>query len=93
MTDSAPSEWSDEILKPESSDTMRPQSKEGLGEKSKSKERNRPRTPKKYPPGSADDIEETESLWRKANSTEDDSDNALPPPEAGSVRLVQTKRH
>ena len=96
VTDSAPSEWSDEILQSKSSDTMRPQSKEGVADKSKSrsKERTRPRTPKKYPPGSADDIEETESLWRKANSTEDDSDNALPPPpEAGSVRLVQTKRH
>jgi len=89
VTDSAPSEWSDDVSK---STTTRPQSKEGMVEKSKSKERNRPRTPKKYPPGGADDIEETESLWRKANSTEDDSDNASPPPEVGSVRLVQTKR-
>ena len=88
VTDSAMSEGS---LRSKSTDTLRLQSKDGAGEKSKS----RPRTPKRYPPGSADDIEETESLWRKANSTEDESDilPPPPPPEAGSVRLVQTRKH
>jgi hypothetical protein len=92
VTDSAPSDWGDERLKTKSTtETVRPGSKDGAGEKSK--ERSRPWTPKRYPPGSADDEEETERLWRKANSTEDDSDNGAPPPEAGSVRLVQTKKH
>lgn len=89
VTDSAPSEWSDEALKRKSTrESLRPGSKDGAGGKSRD---SRPRTPKRYP-GSADDKEETESLWRKTSSVEDESDSSQLPPEAGSVRLVQTKK-
>lgn len=90
VTDSAPSEWGDEGLKAKSTkESLRHELRDGV--KEKSKDRSRPRSPKRYP-RSDDDREERESLWRKTNSVEDDSDAALPP-EVGSVRLVQSKRH
>ncbi|KAJ3483141.1 hypothetical protein NLJ89_g12088 [Agrocybe chaxingu] len=63
-------------------------------EKERSREREKVRTPKKYPKGldAEEDEQERESLWRKANSTEEDSSNSSPeilPPEVGSIRLVQ----
>ncbi|KAF9523471.1 magnesium transporter NIPA-domain-containing protein [Crepidotus variabilis] len=99
VTDSAPSEWGDD----DASTKAKSKSRESLGvvtkdkEKERSRERSRPRTPKKYPGAVEDDKEETESLWHKNSlslSTEEGSgesgESAGPPPEAGSIRLVQT---
>ena len=80
VTDSAPSEWNDDDR------ALRAKSKESLKtdtEKSREREKVRPRTPKKYPK-MEDDKEERVNLWQK----EEDSDDG-PGPEAGSVRLVQ----
>jgi hypothetical protein len=89
VTDSAPSEWDDESLKANiTKESLRLEVKDVEGDKSRDK--GRPRTPRKYPRND-DDKDETESLWRKTQSAEDDSDTAVAP-EAG-VRLVQTKRH
>ena len=80
VTDSAPSEWNDDdrVLKAKSKESLKTDA-----EKSREREKVRPRTPKKYPK-IEDDKEERVSLWQK----EDDSDGG-PGPEAGSVRLVQ----
>ena len=91
VTDSAPSQWGDE----DSAD-LRKMSIFGRSERSlvsaakepeRSREREIPRTPKRYPKGlDDDDRAESESLWRdKPPSTE--SDDSLPP-DLGSIRLV-----
>jgi len=93
VTDSAPSEWGDEEIERSrlrilaGHDAKR--SKESLSpkaEKESSKERQK--TPKKYPKVlGEEDKEETESLVRRKTSTEDE---AGPPPDMGSIRLVQS---
>jgi hypothetical protein len=92
VTDSAPSQWGDE----DSSDLRKIANFGGserslvttAKEKERSREREKLRTPKKYPKGlDDDDRAESESLWRhKPPSTE--SDDSLPP-DLGSIRLVQ----
>ncbi|KAF9483113.1 DUF803-domain-containing protein [Pholiota conissans] len=89
VTDSSPSEWNDEDLE-------RMQITAGLNpapktksDREKSKEREKTRTPKKYPKGlDEDDLEESESLWRKGTRSSTESDTDLPPDSMGSIRLV-----
>jgi hypothetical protein len=93
VTDSAPSQWGDE----ESAELRKAPNFGGqersfltpTKEQERSKEREKLRTPKKYPKGlDDDDRAESESLWRhKPPSTE--SDDSLPP-DLGSIRLVQS---
>ncbi|CAA7260733.1 unnamed protein product [Cyclocybe aegerita] len=104
VTDSEPSMWDDAGM--ESVGLTERESRERLAakqsqdklmkakEKERSREREKVRTPKKYPKGldAEEDEQERESLWRKANGTEEDSSNSSPeilPPEVGSIRLVQ----
>ena len=95
VTDSAPSEWGDEefersrrtILddKARSRESLHAPSKK---EKEKERSRERPKTPKKYPKViGSEDQEETEALWRRKTST--DEDEGPPPTDGGSIRLVQ----
>ncbi|KIM45588.1 hypothetical protein M413DRAFT_344133 [Hebeloma cylindrosporum] len=93
VTDSAPSQWGDE-----DSAALERLRKSNFGgserslvtpkEQERSRDREKLRTPKKYPKGlDDDDRAESESLWRdKPPSTE--SDDSLPP-DLGSIRLVQ----
>ena len=93
VTDSAPSQWGDEDSA--ELDRLTKLSNFGASERSfatraaKEQEREKLRTPKKYPKGlDDDDRAESESLWHKPPSTE--SDDSLPP-DLGGIRLVQPK--
>ncbi|KDR67775.1 hypothetical protein GALMADRAFT_146799 [Galerina marginata CBS 339.88] len=89
VTDSAPSEWDQDELKRLGGNDV----KGGLAGKAREREREKPRTPKRYPKGlDDDDQEESERLWQKQNSVDEIS--GLPPPSgAGSIRLVQPKKN
>ena len=94
VTDSAPSQWGDEDLA--ELDRSRGMSNFGGSERSfaakvaMEQEREKPRTPKKYPKGlDDDDRAESQSLWHKPPSSTE-SDDSLPP-DLGGIRLVQPK--
>ncbi|KAF8149435.1 magnesium transporter NIPA-domain-containing protein [Crassisporium funariophilum] len=100
VTDSAPSDWDDEDEAESERERVRGREREKEKERLKAKvskenlkerSRERGRTgAKKYPGAGADeDDEESMRLWKKAESTEDEGDGALPP-DAGGIRLVQT---
>ncbi|KAF4621214.1 hypothetical protein D9613_000094 [Agrocybe pediades] len=96
VTDSAPSQWDDDEIEEDERQQKRNSrlspNPPGHGKKkdksrSREREREKPRTPKKYPKGlEEDDLEESESLWHRATSSLESSEEAMLG--GGSIRLV-----
>ena len=97
VTDSAPSEWEAANVGKEAANVGREAANVGREPHHMRKEKSRERlkSPKRYPRGSADDDEEeSEILFRKGtiSSEGDDNTSTTPPPDVSGVRLVSVNQ-